>query len=258
MDEQTIANMATHCRRLLPEIEGVRHWALDEQGWESLATIAAAWLEQRLEHGERFSDDSFKQFLSEIADAVPSLRQQKNGAAPEIPEAWIHPIFKTPLGLPKTVDERGVLAERDGRLLKLLEELEERPYATVARLQDEAERHARLSAIKVGEAEARTNPYLTRDMQAITVLVKQDAERAAAFKREAEMTPVRLPWQIGDKNLTEIGQLVKKSPQLAKLANRAAELQRQKIAERRSEAQRARAEADAKLRETEKLLAATA
>jgi hypothetical protein len=151
-----------------------------------------------------------------------------------------------------------VLAERDGRLLKLLEELEERPYATVARLQDEAERHARLSAIKVGEAEARTNPYLTRDMQAITVLVKQDAERAAAFKREAEMTPVRLPWQIGDKNLTEIGQLVKKSPQLAKLANRAAELQRQKIAERRSEAQRARAEADAKLRETEKLLAATA
>lgn len=71
-------------------------------------------------------------------------------------------------------------------------------------------------------------------------LIRDNPELAELYKREAE--PVRLPWSLGAKNFTSLGRLSARSPHIGKLAHRASELQRQRIAD---QATRAKAEVEA-------------
>jgi hypothetical protein len=109
-----------------------------------------------------------------------------------------------------------------------------------------------IAAISYGLNEHKTNPFVSGDLEAQGQLVRKNPELADYYKREKR--PVTLPWQPGQNNLTELGRLTTLSPHLAKLANRAAELQRQMIAKQIAAAKADEADAARKRHAAEKLL----
>lgn len=255
MIEETLSNMRQHVVETLRKIPDCRYWAPSEQEVEGLAVFGASWLEERVENGQKYAPNEFEKLMEQLVQANPSLRRPKLEEPVQVPKPWLNPITGQPLGLPKTPDEKAVLARRDFTLLKLMEDLEKKPYQTVLRLQEEKERAARLAAIKYGEAEHKTNPFLHETNQSrLAEFVKQDPERAQVFEWEAK-TKISLPWLNGSHDPDGMGRLVRAG--LGKYAARASELMRQRAAEQAAVA-KAEMEAARQRLEAAQKLAATA
>ncbi len=257
MTDDQLQQFRNHVREALDKIPGVRVYALDETSLDSLALLGISWLEKRAESGEKFSVAEFRQLMAEVVASVPSLRQERPEEPSAIPQPWKDPVTgatpRNPFADPPDLESQGILTEREPQLATHLKRIAGGvSYAYLAELRDKEAARARLAAIIYGQQEHKTNPWVTRDLQAQAQLVREDPERASYFKREAE--PVHLPWQPGAKNLTSLGQLTAKAPHIAKLANRAAELQRQIIAEQVASAKAAESSARTARQKAEALL----
>ena len=258
MTNEQLQNFRSHVREALEKIPGARFYALDETNFDSLALLGISWQEDRAERGEKFSASEFRDFMAEVVASVHSLRQERPDDPLPLPKKlWTDPITgaspRNPFSDPSDLESQAILVEREPELAGHLKRIANGvSYAHLAELRDKEAARARIAAIAYSEAEHHTNPFRGNDLQAQGQLNRENPELAAFYKREAE--PVRLPWQPGVKNLTSLGQLTAKAPHVAKLAHRAVELQRQRLAEQKAAAQQAKADAEEKLRAAEKLL----
>jgi hypothetical protein len=258
-EEQLQIFREQHVLTALKEIPGARWWALTRKTPEATAALDAlayfgiAWTEDRVENGLRFSPTEFKAVLAELMELNPSLKQQRPNEPSPLPELWRNPLTGEPLPPPKGLDEEGVLEKRSPELLKLLQGLEKMPWATVARLQDEAAKRARIAAIKYASPEDATNPVVTGDLPGQTQLAKENPELFEFYKSEAR--PAVVPWQPGQPKTSKLmGDLTQKAPHLAKIANRAKELHRQQLALKVAEAKAAEAAAQQARQQAEAML----
>ena len=256
-DEEQQQQFREHVLAALKKIPGTRPYALDDPALDALADIGICWLENRVEAGDKFNVAEFGKFVNELVDAVEGLRQDwRPGNAPPSPKPWLHPITGAPLPPPQGPDEVGVLRKRNPELLLLWKEMEAAPYRTVAKLQDEELKRARLAAINYDTNEQRNNVWLRGDLQAQGRVTRENPDFAAVCRWEAQRTPIVLPWQIGDQNLTKLAVLSKSAPHLWRLAHKAADRHRDRLEAQKRRAEQERAAAEMKVRAAEKLLGA--
>jgi len=255
--EEQLKIFREHVLTALKEIPHSRWYALDETALDSLAFLGISWLEQRVEDGLRFNAEEFRKVVAELVELTPSLRQERPEQPPPTPEVWkdgvTGQVARNPFSDPPDLESQGAITKADPALAEHLKATAEGVTYKFLNAQREKEaRRARISAISYSQAEHETNPFRGSDLQAQAQLAREDLERAAVFKREAE--PVRVPWQIGAKNMTSMARITAKNPHIAKLANRANELERQRIAEQKAAALQAKVEAEAKLRAADQML----
>ena len=237
---------------------GARWYALDEAGLDSLAQFGIAWQEDRAERGENFDLSAFNDVIAQLVEQVPSLMQVRPEQSANLPakvwkDAITGQVARNPWSEPVDLESQGAVTEADPALAKHLKATAEGVSYKLLSEQRKAEAaRARIAAIKCSEPEHKTNPFVTGDVQGQSKLVRDNPELAHYYKGESKAAT--LPWQPGQNNLTAIGALTRKAPQLAKIANRAAEFQRQVLADELSRAKAAEASAQRARQKAEALL----
>lgn len=115
--------------------------------------------------------------------------------------------------MPRTPDERATLAKHDPELLRLLDDLEKRPYATTQKLREQEAAALRANAIVYGPAEHKANPFVNgaSETEKARFIATTPADVVAYYKAQAE--PIQLPAN----NLTVRSKLAL-NPRLAALA----------------------------------------
>jgi hypothetical protein len=262
--EEQLANFREHTMDALRKIPYCRWYAVEEDQavLDSLSLLGIAWHTDRFENqnGKRFNAEEYRDFLQEVVDHVDCLRQEIPEAPPKMPSVWRDEITgevpKNPWSNPPDLDSQGAVMERDPELASWLKETASGvSYKLLAKQQKKAEARLRKSAIRHGKAEWQTNPFRDKsNLQAQADFIKQFGQEVADYYRHEAETPIKLPWAIGSQNKTEIGQIVKKSPEIARMVFRASELLRQRLTKEAAEAKQQAEEARQRQIEIERKL----
>jgi hypothetical protein len=233
-----------------------RAYALTDSARVALGALAKAFRE----NGGSFADSSpsgpFAHFLkNELAVVVDGLFQQQAADPPPLPKPWVDPITNQPLENPWLSREpwankaKQVLEKRDLPLAKHFQAMSRDPYGTIVALQDAAAVAKQRKLISYDAETHKANPFLAGNLTESSRFAVVDPERAEFYRREAK--PLNLPWQIGKRNLTKMGQIAK-HPEVHAAAKKAEEILRAWMAEelKARKAARDRNEREAKELET--------
>ncbi|MEY2487116.1 MAG: hypothetical protein QOH39_2764 [Verrucomicrobiota bacterium] len=255
--EEQLQQFREHALTALKKIPHSRWYAIDENALDSLAFLGIAWLEKRVEDGLRFNVEEFQKMIAELVALTPSLQQERPEKPPELPEVWKDSISgqiaRNPFAEPIDLESQAAVTKHDGQLAKHLKAIAEGvTYKLLAEQRDQETKRARIAAIVYSDSEHLTNPHVTGDLQAAGRLARDNPELSDYYKKESR--PVALPWQLGANNLTAVGVLTKNAPHIAAFANRAAELQRQRVAEKIETAKAAEVSASKARQQAEALL----
>jgi hypothetical protein len=219
MDRRKLARFAVEALRKLPH---ARLYALTAEAKDALACLAAAIKQDR--EARNLSDDDeptaqsqMVALLERLAKAGVNLQQVRPEVeAKPLPKPWNHPLTGQPLGVPKTPDERAILAKADPLLLDLLDQLEERPYATAFKLREAEAKHKAMAAMPYGETEHLVNPWRTGSGLCQDEVVRHGPPELVAFyQREAADVSVPLFGQT--RNITVLGKVARDDPDSYKL-----------------------------------------
>lgn len=254
--------MLKHVNELIKKVPGARWYALDARQMLGLAALLTAWQAKRAAKDVNFSTDDATAFLSEVVSNIPSLRQDRPGDAPKLPnlKAWADPVTGT---LPKNpwakgsvnLTEQGWLAENEPELAAYLKATANGVTFSYLREQAEAKEARKVLAdLQYDEKTHASNPFHGSDVTARGNFIRAHGEAVADFyKREAEAP--RLPWQ-GENggNLTELMALTGTAPELRSLVNQAAELEKEWGADELQSLRKLEAELAQKRKDAEQLV----
>ncbi len=258
MKDEPLMQFREHALAALKSIPDTRWYAMDETALDSLAYFGIAWQEERANKGENFEQQAFADVVGQIVSLTPSLLQERPEQPKALPEVWKDAITgetpRNPWAKPADLRSQMAVAKHDPELAEHLKKIAKGvSYAVLAQQREKEAARSRMAAISYGEEEHRTNPFVGNgNLTARGQLVRQNPELAEFYNKESR--PVRIAWQPGKRNLTEEGILATKAPHLAKVAHRAAEMQRQFLTEKVAVAKESEASAQQTRQQAEALL----
>jgi hypothetical protein len=215
MDSKT--KLMTFAMRALAQIKNHRSYALTDESKASLAVLAAALKQDRAARNLTDDDEPTAQsqmvaLLERLAKAGCNLIQQRpEGEAKPLPKLWTHPLTGQLLGVPKTPEERSVLARHDPELLDLLDQLDKHPYPVTQKLREAEAKRAALAEFSYEKNEHDVNPWRSGNVQMQNAAIKSSpAELIAFYQAEARDAEIRIFGTA--RNLTIEGQAAKGDP----------------------------------------------
>ncbi len=205
-----------------------RAYALTSEATDALGALAAAYRKA----GGAFDLDGqekFGEFLKKFGAEVPGMFQPTPTDPPPLPKLWRDPLTNEPLPNPFKKETRDfkaqmILGKRDPELAAFLRKMATDPWGTLVAIQDAAAKAARAKTIQYDHEIHRVNPFVSGSLTEQGEMAKRDPALAAYYQREAK--PLTLPWQVGQKHLTNLGRLSRANPEWAALAQSAGEIQR--------------------------------
>ena len=207
---------------------GLRYWALDDGSRRAFGSLLAERQKDRAAEGKNYDPDEAAEYVrDEVAPLVPGLLQDRPTAeAPPVSQVWRDPATdepaRNPWSDPQDVQSQAAVQKHDPALAAHLQRIAEggTTYALIAELREAEERRKRLAAIRYGEAEHRANPFRdSTKLDAQSRMMAADPELGEVYKREAQ--PLTLPWQVGHRNMTEMGRISAGNPKLGELIRKA-------------------------------------
>ncbi len=202
-----------HAEPALKRTPNVRYWAFDHDAKTATGALACTWYKARVRKDPTtspFHTGDLSAFYGEVAPHVPGMLQEKPDK--ELPpiSAWVDPVSqqqaRNPFAEPQDIASQVIVTKTNPRLAEHLRRIAKDngvSYAYLHEIRAAEEARKRRRAIQYGAAEhtVENNPFL--DPQAITkqsALMTADPELALFYKREAEASPIRLPWSpVGKK-----------------------------------------------------------
>lgn len=259
---RSAVNDATRDYKKLPKH---REYALDEPAKRSLGALRIAFDCVRDETSDKDTESyTFAKFLADYSAIEQSMLQQPAVAPPPKIEPWKSPdgtTARNPWSEPVDLKSQAAIRERDPGLADWLEKTKDGvTYQHLAERQDAEARALAASSAIYGEAEHSLNVYRQKNLGEVAKFEAAHPELIDMYRREAS-TPVRFSWSDASKNMTTIGKL-SWHPRLAKVAAKAAEVERAlataKLARAKAAEEKARRELEAAEAESLKTTTRTA
>ncbi len=242
----------------LKMVKWSRWYAVDDTSLLALAALVAEeWQSNRTE--QPLTREGVAKFLESLRDYVPSLFQNRPPDEKESAKLWIdevsgahppNPFSKASLNL----SEQAWLREHEPQLAEYLKETAEGlTYLILKERRDKKAAREKLRKLDYGESEHSDNVFKTSDLSKRSSFRRVFGDAVADFYEWEAKTPVEIPW-IGQKNLTLMGQLTKKSPALHELVERSITTAREWAQEQLFESEKQFTEAQANRLSAETLL----
>jgi hypothetical protein len=254
METEERKKLLSFALQALNKCKNPRSYALNDDSKDALAALAAAVFEQRKAAGRTPMDQPTAQpemiaLIEKVAAAGVNLFQQR-GEEKQLPKLWVNPLTNEPLRMPKTPDERAVLARLDPELLELLDELEVRPYATTRKLREREAYHEALKSIPYGSTEHAVNPFRFKNETDKARFIKNAGSPELIEFVKGESLDVSIPIFGRQKNMTIEGRLMKE-PATAATVKIAQQIHSSWMSQDRIQATEQRAAAEAQLKKLE-------
>ncbi len=243
MNQNSTSEPRTKALAVYERLQFNRSYALDDVGVQSITALTDAWTEDYIARQEAdgkstsHSLDMIVPVFEQLAVFVPSMLQQRPGAAPETGAMqWRDPITGVhavnPWSEPQDLTSQSIVRSLDPQLADHLKATAKGvSYSFLAKLRAEEEGRERLRTLVYGQKEHAQNPFvrpkvpkpnLTANMIGIAEFAKTHPPEVVAFYRREGETNVSLPWR--PKNITVLALIGKHNPALRAITIRAEEI----------------------------------